>query len=189
MPTQVGVREGVPYRPRMDSEPLLRLIMSLRVTRHFGAEPVSDHDLRRVLEVARWTGSARNRQPWRFVTVSEYALREKLSTLGAYARHLANAPLAVAIGTNDELGGRDTAFDAGRLCQNIALAAYAVGLASCPATLYPDEQARKAAQLVGLDPPWRVEHVLALGHPAVTPTGTSAIAQGRQPLAELSWEL
>ena len=173
----------------MDGERLIHLITSLRATRHFGVEPVSDHDLRCVLEAARWTGSARNRQPWRFVTVRERALREELSSLGTYAHHLATASVIIAIGTNDELGGRDTAFDSGRLCQNIALGAHAVGLGSCPATLYPDEHARRAARLVGLPPPWRVEHVLALGHPAVPPPGTSAISRGRKPLAELTWDL
>lgn len=172
----------------MDAEPLLKFITSLRATRQFSTADVAADDLQRVLEGARWTGSARNRQPWRFIVVHDRGRRERLSTLGAYAHHLATAPVVVAIGTNDELGGVDTAFDAGRACQNLALAAHALGLGSCPATLHPDENTRIAARAVDLGPSWRVAHVLALGHPAPAPAGTSAIPPGRHPLTDLAWE-
>ena len=173
----------------MDEVAVLELLKSLRAHRHFADRPVSDGEIVRMLEVARWTGSARNRQPWRLVVVKTQEVRRTLSNLGRYAQHLALAPLGVAIATDDTLGGRDTAFDAGRVCQNLALAAHGLGLASCPVTLHPEDNADRAARLVGLERPWRIDHVLAVGQPADPPPGTPAIQQGRRTVDELAWEV
>lgn len=173
----------------MDEESALGFLKSLRAHRHFAVDRVSDHDVGRMLEAARWTGSARNRQPWRLVIVRSDEVRRELSNLGLYAQHVALAPLAVAIATDDESGGRDTAFDAGRLCQNLALAAHGLGLASCPVTLHPEENTERAARLLRLGPPWRVEHVLVIGHPVDPPPGNSAVERGRRPMEEIAWEV
>ncbi|MCE2530836.1 MAG: nitroreductase family protein, partial [Acidimicrobiia bacterium] len=39
-------------------------ILRLRAIRNYADRPVEPEDLRRVLEAARWTGSAKNRQNW-----------------------------------------------------------------------------------------------------------------------------
>lgn len=150
-------------------------------TRHFAPRPVSAEQLRRVLEAARWTGSARNRQPWQFVAVQTAELRDELSRLGSFAGHLADAPVVVALASNATTGGADTEFDMGRACQVICTAAVAEGLASCPATLYPDVNATRAARLLGLAAPWLVRHAVALGTPAAptTPAGVRVLPEGR----------
>ena len=43
----------------------------LRAVRSFERKPVSQETLDDVLEVARWSGSARNRQPWEFLVVRD----------------------------------------------------------------------------------------------------------------------
>lgn len=164
----------------------LETMASLRATRWFAPRPVDEGDLERVLEAARWTGSARNRQPWRFVVAREPALLEALAGLGAYARHLAGAPLAILLAIDRQAGGADAEFDAGRVAQSIMLAAHALGLGSCPATLFPEANAARATALAGLAPPWRVRTAIALGHPAPRPPGGRlAVPRGRLPLAAL----
>jgi nitroreductase len=44
----------------------LRPLLRTRQYREFTGEPVSDEDLRALAQVARWSGSSRNSQPWRF---------------------------------------------------------------------------------------------------------------------------
>jgi len=49
--------------------PLLRTMRQVRSVRSFRPDPVPDEYLTAILEVARWTGSGSNRQPWTFVVV------------------------------------------------------------------------------------------------------------------------
>jgi len=143
----------------------------------------------RLIEVARWTGSARNRQPWRFVQVRDRAAIRRLSALGAYARFVAGAPAVLAIASADD-GFADTEFDVGRVTQSIVLAAAAAGLGCCPATIFPEPNVETARAILGLADGWCPRHILALGYPApVRPTGAPgalpAVPRGRLPLDEL----
>ena len=160
---------------------LLRALASLRATRRFTARPVNAADVDRIMEVARWTGSARNRQPWRLITLEAPSELMALSRLGAYALHVRDCPLAVLIAIDRERGGADAEFDAGRLAQNVMLAAHALGLGSCPVTVFPEANVEAATALAGLAPPWAVRTAIALGHPDPSPgpTGRPAIPRGR----------
>jgi nitroreductase len=162
----------------------------VRSVRHFTAEPVGRACLERVLDAARWTGSARNRQPWRFAVVTDALTRAQLAQMGDYAQHLADAPAVVVLLSNPQLGGADTEFDMGRVAQQLTSAAEAEGLGSCVATLHPDERAVAASRSVGAAEPWVARHAISLGHPApVTGVqGRSAVPVGRRPLEQLvSW--
>uniref|UniRef100_UPI003F491A3B nitroreductase family protein n=1 Tax=Nonomuraea bangladeshensis TaxID=404385 RepID=UPI003F491A3B len=167
----------------------LELITSLRATRSFTRAPVTRAQVTLVLEAARWAGSARNRQPWRFVVVRDRALLCELSRLGAYAGHLAVAPVAVLLAVDATLSTEDAEFDAGRAAQNLMLAAHTLGLGSCPASFFPAPNARAATTLAGLREPWRIRTGISLGHPASPPEGTLAIPRGRWPLNDLVIEL
>ncbi|MEU7042923.1 nitroreductase family protein [Streptomyces varsoviensis] len=170
-------------------DPSASALTSLRATRWFTDEPVRDEHLRPVLEAGRWTGSARNRQPWRFVVVRDREIRRQLARLGAYAGHLAVAPLVIALAVEETAGGEDAQFDAGRAAQNMMLAAHVQGLGTCPASFFPAENADRAGPLCGMAPPWRVRTAISLGHPAPAPPGKPAIPTGRLPLAELVTEI
>ncbi|MEV0265077.1 nitroreductase family protein [Streptomyces sp. NPDC050617] len=171
------------------TDPLTPALTSLRATRWFTDEPVREEQLRAVLEAGRWTGSARNRQPWRFVVVRSGAIRRQLARLGAYAGHLAAAPVVIALAVEETAGGEDAQFDAGRAAQNMMLAAHVQGLGSCPASFFPAANADRAGPLCRVAPPWRVRTALSLGYPAPAPAGKSAIPTGRLPLAELVTEI
>ncbi len=169
--------------------PAVSMLTSMRAKRWFTGTPVADEELRQVLEAGRWTGSARNRQPWRFVVVRSRAVRQQLASLGAYAGHLATAPVVIALGVEEDAGGEDAQFDAGRAAQNMMLAAHLQGLGSCPASFFPAANADRAGHLCGLTPPWRVRTALSIGHPAPPPPGISAIPTGRLPLTQLVTEI
>jgi len=168
-----------------DPEELLAALRSLRATRFFSNAPVDDALVDELIDVARWTGSARNRQPWRVVVVRDAAVRAELAGLGAYAAHLGGAPVVLLLAADLDAGGRDAELDLGRFAQTLMLAAHARGLGSCPATFFPDENVERAARLVGLTPPLRARTAIGLGWPAPAshPRGArSAIPRGRLPL-------
>lgn len=161
----------------------LRALASLRATRWFADDVVGDDVLRWVLETARWTGSARNRQPWRFHTVRSPATRAELSGCGAYAVHLRAAPVVLLLALDRSWS--DAEFDGGRVAQNVMLAAHVLGLGSCPVTFFPEENVERVTALAGFSDPWQVRTGIALGYPAPSPAGRSAIPTGRHPLDEL----
>ncbi len=164
-----------------DATALVELIRGLRATRSFGTRPVGDELVDAVLDAARWTGSARNRQPWRVAVVRDPRRRADLARLGAYAHHLAGAPVVLVVGA-DLSSGADAEFDVGRFCQSAMLAASALGLGSCPATFFPTGNVDAAARIAGLDRPWVTRTAIGLGHPAPSPfpPGTrSVIPTGR----------
>ncbi|MDQ0377068.1 nitroreductase family protein [Amycolatopsis thermophila] len=162
----------------------VRELAAVRATRVFTDQPVPRRLVESLVEAARWTGSARNRQPWRFVSVVDPRVRRALARLGQYATPLASAPVALVL-LSDSEAGRDTEFDLGRVCQTLVLAAHFAGLGSCPVSLYPEANAVEAAALTGYGHPWRAHHALALGWPGQRPRGRSAIPTGRKELSEL----
>ena len=61
---------------------------SLRAVREFRDEPVPQEVVEDVLEVARLSGSASNRQPWELVVIRERATLDALADVEGYADHL-----------------------------------------------------------------------------------------------------
>ena len=57
----------------------LEALRKVRQTRAFTDEPVTDEELEQLLEVARWTGSSRNTQPWHFIVIRDRELLDKVS--------------------------------------------------------------------------------------------------------------
>ncbi|WP_203663810.1 nitroreductase family protein [Actinocatenispora rupis] len=170
----------------MDATDVVADLVARPVTRLFTADPVPADDVLRMVDAARWTGSARNRQPWRFVAVSDPSLRRTLSTLGAYAQHLAAAPLVLVLVSADD-GRTDTEYDLGRVTQSLTLVAATLGYGSCPATLFPAANVATARAVLGVPDGWVPRHALAIGRPrrGARPTGTRAVPAGRLPTEEL----
>lgn len=170
-----------------------QLLRSLRAVRRFLPEPIPADVLQDIVEVARWTGSSRNSQPWELVLVRRQDVREQLSTLGQYAGHLVGAPVAVVL----VMDGPANAFDAGRLAQNVMLAAWAHGVGSCIASLFPEENERRAKDLLGVPADRWLRTAISLGYPAdaqarrlsATPGLRTLVPLGRKPLHHLvSWD-
>ncbi|ANY10036.1 hypothetical protein AFB00_13240 [Pseudonocardia sp. HH130630-07] len=167
----------------MDPADLCRLVAAPAV-RTFTDRPVPEETVRGLVDVARRTGSARNRQPWRFRIVADGPTRSGLARLGAFAAHLAAAPCVLVLLAPDD-SGRDTDFDLGRVAQSVVLAAAAAGLGCCPATVYPERNVERAGRLLGIGPGWHVRWCFALGFPGRRGTGRSAVPTGRLGVDEL----
>ncbi len=170
------------------------LLRGLRSVRRFSEREIPMDVLTDVLNSARWTGSSKNSQPWELVVVRDRSLLGQLSRLGMYAGHLEGARAAVVL----VMAGPGTEFDEGRLAQNLMLAAWAHGVGSCIASLFPEENARRAKQLLSIPDDRRVHTAISLGYPAdeaarrlssSPPETRSSVPAGRRSLEEIvSWE-
>jgi len=96
----------------------IRFLRSLRAVRQFRSEPIPQAILNNLLEVARWSGSASNRQPWEFVVVQNRETLQALSKVEGYASHLANAPLGIIlVMAGEPERGEQESYDEGRLSE------------------------------------------------------------------------
>lgn len=163
------------------SEETLRSLRGLRVVRHFRPEPVTERDLDRILEVARWTGSSKNRQSWVFVVIRDRARLEALAECGSFTTPIRRSSLVIApVGLPDVYE-----WDLGRVSQNIMLAAAAVGIGTCPVTLHRTEAGRA---VLGLPEDHVCNVVIALGYPdesAEQAARSSNPLSGRKVLSDL----
>ncbi len=152
-------------------------ILRLRTRRAYADAPLPEETLTKILEAARWTGSAKNRQNWAFVVVTDPEQKERLAGCGDFTDPMRNAPVTIALVQEPE--GYE--FDTGRVAQNIMLAADALGVASCPLTLHRDAD---AAAVLNLPEGARCRYAIALGLPA--PGGAKpGVPGGRKPLGAL----
>lgn len=164
---------------------LYRCVVTKRDLRTFTGQAIEPGLLRRILDAGRRSGSARNRQPWQFVAVTDREVLQRLARCGRFAGHLASAPAAVVILVEEQ----GHLFDAGRCAQSMMLAAWSMGIASCPVTLHHDAETRAA---LGLPEGPVVATAIALGYP--DPRGRGRLerlalrviaGRGRKPLADL----
>ncbi|MDE0377039.1 MAG: nitroreductase family protein [bacterium] len=151
-------------------------ILRLRAIREYADRSVEPEDLRRVLEAARWTGSAKNRQNWSIILVDERRQMDRLAGCASFAGPLSKAPVALALVQEGSTYG----FDIGRMAQNIMLAASAIGMVSCPITLHDNE---KAHEVLEIPEGRRCRYAIALGYPSQA--SRPAKAGGRKPLEEI----
>jgi nitroreductase len=169
-----------------------RFIRSLRSVRRFAPTPIPDDVLRDILDIARWTGSSKNTQPWELVVVRDRARLRELAACGTFASHLADAALGLVLVMDDD----NRRLDEGRLAQNIMLAAWAYGIGSCIATLQPADNIERARQLLNVPAGRGLRTALSLGYPAdgralrrSLEAGASGVPIGRKPMVEfVSWE-
>ena len=151
----------------MDDDQTVRaqidLLRRLRAVREFRPDPVPQAALDDILDVARWTGTAGNRQPWEVVVVRNRETLLRLAELEGYARHLAGAPLGIVLVMAGRMPEQET-YDEGRLAERIMLAAKAHGLGSCIGWLRGGGQ-DAAKALLGIPPERTVRTLLSVGYP------------------------
>jgi nitroreductase len=168
-------------RPTRDYITFLR---TLRAVRTFRPDPVPEEVIDHILEVARWSGSASNRQPWEIIIVRERDTLRSLATVDGYADHLARAPLGIVLVLAGDRTEQET-YDEGRLSERIMLAAYAHGVGSSIGWIVG--QGRDAAkELLGIPQHKVVRTAISLGYPdeqARRPR--SGRGPARKPLGEL----
>ena len=169
-----------------DPEPdrsLLRTMRRVRSVRSFRPDPVPEEFLTEILEVARWTGSGSNRQPWTLIVVREPATLSAIAAASPNVRHVAGAAAAIVIVMDGGMPEIET-FDEGRVAERILVAATALGLASAIGWVVP-AGAAAVATLLGVPDGRRARTLVSLGYPSEEGARPkSAPGTARRPLAE-----
>ena len=164
-----------------DPHAATRLLCRVRQTRDFRPDDVPVAALRDILDVARWTGSAGNRQPWTFVVVSDPATKRSMAEAATNTPHIGIAPVVIVMATEPR-GVETDNFDEGRVAERIMIAAAAHGLASGIGRASGDAQGA-IGRLLGVPDQLVVRTMVSVGY--ATEEGArlkSPRGQARRPL-------
>jgi nitroreductase len=175
----------------------LEAIRTRRSVRKFAERPVEEEKLLAVLEAARQAPSWANMQCWRFIVVRDKELQAEISRLSfveaffgplGYKSNPAQKALAAAPAVivacadptkSGELRGQQYYLaDAGIACQNLMLAAHALGLGTVFVGVFDEEY---LGELLDIPPAMRVVGLFPLGYPE----GELGAGPPRKPLEEI----
>ena len=165
----------------------VRPLLKVRQVREFSDRKVAGADLDAIADVARWTGSSMNTQPWRFLVLTS---RETIKLIAdasmPQTRSLVTASAAIAIVLPDVPGHEAShAFDEGRAAERILVAASALGLGAGIAWILP-ERRDVVREILGVPADHFVRTIVALGHPTeAAQKPKSAPGTARLPRAEV----
>ena len=133
-------------------------------------KPISADTLGRIYEKVRWSPSCANKQPWRFVFVSESGQHAKfVECLAKGNEWAAKAPVLVAVTAreSDDVTRSDDPvryyqFDCGLAVMSLLLAAVDEGLMGHPMAGY---DAKKLHEALGIPDEYHVMCAISLGYP------------------------
>jgi nitroreductase len=149
-----------------------RAIVSKRDTRAFADLPLPAEAQRRILQAGRMAGSSKNSQPCRFIAIDDPRAKEAIAGCGDFSGWVPATPWLVAVAVPGEAPRGE--FDAGRAAQNMMVAAWGEGIASCPATMHRPDCARET---LGLPADYRVVIVVGFGYPSRPPKRVAEAAR------------
>ncbi len=161
-------------------------IRNRRSIRAYTGENVSEEEIDRLIDAARWAPSAGNIQPWEFIVVRDKETKRRLSIAAQDQTFIEEAPVVIIVCANQMrsargYGSRGTALyclqDTAAAVQNLLLAAYALGLGTCWIGAFREEEVKKVLNVVG---GVRPVAIITVGHAAEEPE-----ARWRRPKIEV----
>lgn len=170
--------------PAVEPTTATRLVKRVRQTRDYRPDAVPEDALRDILDVARWTGSVSNRQPWTFIVVTDAATRRKMAEIATNTPHIGIAPVVICMAMEPR-GIESDNFDEGRVAERIMIAAAAHGLSSGIARARDDAQG-PIGELLGVPSDRVVRTMVSVGYPTEAGAAPkSKPGEARRPLDEL----
>lgn len=169
-------------------EQLMEVMRQRQSIRKFSDVPLSEEQVRKIIEAAVTAPSTLNTQPWSFVVITERAKKTKLmqvygkarKKIGLYEQDISFVEKATPIIVVCEDAGYDKVLSCGMAIQNMFLAAEAMGLGSLPSVtiLLDAETTKELEELVGVSSPRKIVLVTYFGYKDEAPK--------RKPKKELS---
>jgi len=154
------------------SEIVLETILRRRSVRNFTGHMVDAALLTTLLKAAMAAPSARNRQPWVFIAVTDSSMMDKLADGLPFTKMLYKAGGAIVVcgDTTIDLqeGATDLWYqDAAAASENILLAAHALGLGAVWSALYPyPDRSGHVRRLLELPDHVSPFSIIPVGYPA-----------------------
>lgn len=162
----------------------LRTLKNRRQSRTFDGQPLTEADLQSILEIARWSGSSRNGQPWQLVVVDDREQLKRLANVRELNVWMENAAVAIAIVLPAD-SNVSHPYDEGRMSERIMLAADVLGLGSGTAWYTTDEEKNAAKEILGIPVEETLRSLVVIGHVKDEPKSGGKVGAGRKSLNEI----
>ena len=151
------------------NQAVLDTIFSRRSVRSYLERPVGAELVETLLRAAMAAPSGRNIQPWRFVVVTDAAVKQQLAV--GFNKMIAKAPVDIVVcGLTTKADGspnHNWTADCAAATENILLAAEALGLGAVWTASYPyEERMAPASEALCLPANVKPYSIIPVGYPA-----------------------
>jgi nitroreductase len=135
--------------------------------RAYKSTDVEEDKLKKILEAARLSPSASNRQEWKFIVVKDKEIKKKLAKAAFGQSFIGEAPIVVvACGTETKTvmgcGQPTHTVDVSIACAYMILQAYELGLGTCWIGAFKEDEVKK---ILNIPEHIRVVAMTPLGYP------------------------
>lgn len=115
----------------LDNE-VLETIRNRRNILRFEETSVENEKIQAILEAGRWAPSYINSQPWNLIVVTDQTIKESIAEIAptVYKAGIRAAPVCIVVSVDPEKDPYHFIEDGAAATQNMALAAYSLGLGS-----------------------------------------------------------
>jgi len=145
---------------------LINTILSRRSLRRYTEEPVTEEEIKTLLEAAMAAPSASNRKPWHFIIITEREILNQLAEAHQHAKMLNEAPLCISV-CGDPNVSRFWVQDCSAATENLLLAITAIGLGAVWCGVHPrPERVNEISKILGINAPIVPLNLIAIGHTA-----------------------
>jgi len=164
----------------------LAAIRRVSQIRQYTSDRVPDDVVEQLLELARWTGSSRNGQPWHFIVVRDNESLRKIARLRPNINWVAEAPLGIAI-VLDGASQLGEAYDEGRVTERLLTGATMLGYGGGVAWFGEPQHQAEAKRVLGIPDERTARQIVTIGRArSKEDPRPMARARGRKPLSEVA---
>jgi nitroreductase len=149
---------------------VLEAIKWRRSIRFFTSQPVSEEEVKTLIDAARHAPSAGNIQPWEFIIVKKAEIKHRLVVAALNQTFIEQAPIVIVVCANADASGSGygsrgaTLYciqDTAAATQNILLTAHSMGLGTCWVGAFKEEEVKEA---LGIPDGVRPVAIIPVGH-------------------------
>lgn len=144
----------------------INALKTRRSVRSYKPDPIPQHIVEDIVDCGRLAATARNRQPWEFIAVTDPTVRRQLAELIETGRFLAEAPVCIVVFCSDT---KYFLEDGSAAIENILVAARAHGLGSCWVAGDKKPYAETVGQMLQVPAGFKLIGIVALGYAVASP--------------------
>ena len=163
---------------------VIEAIRTRRSIRRFKSEPLPEEHLKKILEAAQQAPSAGNKQPWRFIVVSDSDTKDRLGKIARNQTWISDAGVIIVALAMDkkspQIYERWAERDVMIAVEHMVLSAWSLGYGTCWIGAFTEEDVK---ELLGIPKEMTVINLLPIGVPDVNPEKKS-----RKPFEEIFHE-
>jgi nitroreductase len=159
----------------------IRTIKERRSIRSYSDKPIPKKILEELIDCGRLAPSAKNKQPWQFVVITDKNMLKKIASAVVYGSFLRDASACIIILCEDVQFYLE---DGCAATENILLAAKSLGIGSCWIAGDKKEYTDKILQLIKAPGGFKLVSIISLGF-----TNEDIMPKGKKELKEiLTWD-